>query len=277
MHVITLATCHNRRDMTLQALKDLHAQELPRSITIEHVIVNDGCTDNTAEAVSEYYPDVEVLTGTGQLYWAGGMRFGWHQSVSRKKFDYLFVYNDDIRLHKNSLSSLIETSVQFKKDGGSFSHAVSGAFCSSDGNVTTYGGVVAKSRLNPLRFVKVDPRNDNYQIVDTVNMNACLISSDALELVGFLSPFYEHSGADYDFGLKLRTAGGTVNKNQDNFIDKETSLIDAYKVVLSKKREPFMQRYHYYKSHGGVFWIFNFVKFYLSFPFYFIIKKYLRF
>ena len=121
MRIVTLATCHNRREKTLSALNDLYAQELPESVNVEHVLVDDGSTDGTAAAVAERFPDVEIVPGAGKLFWAGGMRYGWEQAVRGKMFDYLLVYNDDVRLETSALQQLLETSEEYGSTGASLS------------------------------------------------------------------------------------------------------------------------------------------------------------
>ena len=278
MHIVTLATCHNRRVKTLNALSDLYAQKLPQSVTVEHVLVDDGSTDGTAKTVHEQFPDVEIVQGAGDLFWAGGMRHGW-QVVSGKTFDALFVYNDDVCLEKDALLRLIETSQQFIKDGGVAEHAVVGAFRSDGAHVTTsYSGLLSTSWWHPLRFKRVDPPVQGYHIVDTLNMNSALIRREALTKVGFLSDYFIHGGADFEFGIKLNKSGGAVilasnyigvcNRNQehDNFLNHCLSLYDCYHWILDVRREPISQRMKYYRLHGGVLWPLLWVAPYITLP-----------
>lgn len=287
MHIVTLATCHNRRVKTLSALSDLHAQKLPRSVTVEHVLVDDGSTDGTTKAVGKQFPNVEIVQGTGDLFWAGGMRHGW-EVVSGKTFDALFVYNDDVHLEKDALLRLIETSQQFIRDGGVAGHAVVGAFRSDDAFMSTsYSGAVRSSWWHPLRFKRVHPPVLGYKQVDTLNMNAALIRHAALTKVGFLSDYFVHRGADFEFGIKLNKSGGAVilasnyigvcNRNQyeNNFLNHCPTLYDCYCWLLDIRREPIRQRMKYYREHGGLFWPLLWIAPYISLPIkYFALKTF---
>ena len=51
--------------------------------------------------------------------------------------------------------------------------------------------------------------NGHIQTADVCNMNAVLISN-ALKNVGFLSSFFIHSGADFEYCLRLRKSRGSV-------------------------------------------------------------------
>lgn len=275
MRIETLATCHNRREKTLQALVDLHAQQLPDGVEMGHTIVDDGSSDGTSEAVKKTFPDVEIVHGDGGLFWAGGMRYGWNESVKDKSFDYLLVYNDDVCLHADTVARLLKTGRTYLDNGGKKAHAVVGAFKDGDGK-TSYGGVVRHSLWHPLRFRQVDPPEVGYMFVDTMNMNACIVSKAAVEDVGFLSDFFKHSGADYEYGLKLRKSGGVVllisgyvgecNRNDEKGSSSESgvSLLERWRRLVSTKEQPPKQRAKYYKEHGGPFWLLYFLLPYIT-------------
>lgn len=286
MHIVTLATCHNRKVRTLSAQKDLHEQVLPDNVNLTHVLVDDGSTDGTTQSVQEHYPDVEIVKGSGDLFWAGGMRHGWEQAVKQKEFDYLFVYNDDVHLIPEAIARLIETSLQYSKDGGASAHVVVGAFSNSDGSMTSYGGLLRASCWHPLRFRRVEPPDEDYITVDTMNMNGCLISKEALNKVGFLSEYFEHCSADYEYGLKLHKARGSVilasgyigtcerNDPEGMSLQKGISFLESYRRLLSIKEQPLGQRFKYYSNYGGRLWPLLWLMPYITQPFKYIKNKY---
>lgn len=275
MRIETLATCHNRREKTLQALTDLHVQELPEGVEMRHTIVDDRSTDGTSSAVNAVFPDVDVVHGDGDLFWAGGMRHGWNESVKKKSFDYLLVYNDDVRLHRDAVARLLEAGYAYTRDGGVRSHAVVGGFMDDEGN-TSYGGVVRSSQWHTLRFKQVEPPAKGYAQVDSMNMNACLISKEALAHVGFLSKYFKHTGADYEYGLKLRAHGGSVliareyigicrrNEVKGSSAESGIAISDRYKRLIGVKEQPPLQRMKYFKKYGGKLWFMLFVLPYFS-------------
>lgn len=284
MHIVTLTTCHNRRDCTLAVLSDLHAQDLPAGVTLAHVIVDDGSSDGTAEAVRARFPDVEIVPGDGQLYWAGGMRHGWTQSASRKAFDYLFVYNDDVRLDKSAIADLVKSSLSLMERRAE-PHVIAGSFRSADGRATTYGGRRRSSLWHPLKFAHLVEPDGTLQRADTLNMNGALISRSALSRVGFLSDYFVHSGADFEFGLKLRKAGGAVfvserhigrcdlNPETNALPEHSRTLKDGLRRLFDRKREPFRQRLHYYRRHGGLLWPVYWVAPYITIWFRHVLKS----
>ena len=65
--IAILITCHNRRDTTLTCLSNLTQQTLSSTV----YLVDDGSTDDTSLAVQSQYPDVNILSGSGSLFWGG--------------------------------------------------------------------------------------------------------------------------------------------------------------------------------------------------------------
>src|SRR5579875_4150500 len=85
--VAVLMTCFNRREQTLRCLQHLFAQTALTQISLHVVLLDDASTDGTAEAVREAFPDVQLMRGTGQLYWNRGMRMAFAEAL-RRGFDF---------------------------------------------------------------------------------------------------------------------------------------------------------------------------------------------
>jgi len=263
--------------MTLQALDSiLNQQFLSKDIEMDVCLVDDGSIDGTSSLVREKFPNVLILQGSGNLFWAGGMRFGWNQYVKNQYFDYLLVFNDDIVLYSgvlNKLVSLAESSDGEQKRGlvlvGSFKDPTTG-------NVT-YGGVNNSSWWHPLRFTQVEPSDDPIECL-TFNMNFALINKYALSKIGFLSPSFQHAKSDFDYGLRLRAAGGKVvimpgyaGECKRNFEDldaniSDVSLRDRWNKLLGVKKQPPYERAVYYRRHAGFLWPLYWVLPYLRIP-----------
>jgi GT2 family glycosyltransferase len=273
MNIIALTTCHNRCDLTIRALKSILEQELPTDCNLNICLVDDGSKDGTTKAIQKEFPCVEIIQGDGNLYWAGGMRFGWDNLVKHKTFDYLLVFNDDVELYANAITNLIKTA-KLLNDNGYQKYCVVGAFKDSNSGKTTYSSLVRSSFWHPLRFRKIDP-SESIQFGDTLNMNFALISSSALNSTGFLSPEFRHAQADYDFGLRLKSSGGFVvlapnyvgecvlNKEMGRLALSKFSGLQKWSHLVSLKQHPFREAAIYCRRHGGCFWLLFFISPYI--------------
>lgn len=264
MDIIALTTCHNRRGLTLRALRTLLNQNVPSGYRISICVVDGGSTDGTADAVEAEFPQVALLRGSSDLYWAAGMRFGWERYVRRRDPDYLLAFNDDISLYAFALERLLAVGGKLESQNCD-AYAVSGAFVNPASGATAYGGAVKSSWWHPLRFRTMSP-SDVPQECDTVNMNCTLISRRALHLTGFLADDFVHARADYDFGLRLIRGGGravlapgyigecSVNDCAGTSLQRDISISEQWRRLTGVKEQPFRERAVFFRRHGGRFW-----------------------
>jgi GT2 family glycosyltransferase len=116
----------------------------------------------------------------------------------------------------------------------------------------------------------IEPNGDVQQ-ADAFNMNAALISRSALDRIGFLAPYFVHSGADFEFGLRLKQAGGVIlvapgvvgscspNPLSDPLQPLPLGIQGRLRYLFDPKREPPRQRWAMYRRHGGPFWLLLFL------------------
>ncbi len=176
MRVAVLMTCHNRVDMTMECLRRLlKASECCANVAFHIFLVDDGSTDGTSEKVRTHFPNVSVIQGTGDLYWAAGMRLAWETAIKQGAWDAFLWLNDDALLTEESLLRLCE-----KMSTGNI---VVGNITDSSGN-QIYG-------LNPNGLF---------------NGNCVLVSHGAYECLGMICGDYHHAWADSDYAQRAMKA-----------------------------------------------------------------------
>ena len=108
-NIAVLLTCHNRKTKTIACLSSFFKATIPTEYELDIFLMDDGSADGTGEAVIELFPQVKVLKGDGNLFWAGGMRLAWKTAMSEKLYDAYLLINDDVVLDPDFFMYLLET------------------------------------------------------------------------------------------------------------------------------------------------------------------------
>jgi GT2 family glycosyltransferase len=98
---------YNRRETTLQALRSLKRIDTA-GLQVHIIIVDDGSTDGTSDAIERDFPDVQIVKGDGTLHYAAGTNRGISAALQRDP-DYIVTMNDDAIYHDQFLQRLITT------------------------------------------------------------------------------------------------------------------------------------------------------------------------
>lgn len=104
--VEVVAAVHNRKQLTLQCLKSL-SRINSSGVSVHSVIVDDGSTDGTSDAIRTQFPDVEIVQGDGNLWYTEGTNVAIRAALKHDP-KYLLLINDDQVFDENFLIYLIE-------------------------------------------------------------------------------------------------------------------------------------------------------------------------
>jgi GT2 family glycosyltransferase len=275
MTIAALLTCFNRKQKTLACLNNLSKQVLRPGIKVDIYLTDDNSSDGTAAAVREQYPSVNVLDGTGSLYWAGGMRYTWRKALEGN-YDFYLLLNDDTVLFENAIQSLVDT---FQNNPYAPQRAICiGSTSDPATGKMSYGG----SCLYKEKVWKSKPVYDAHQYIncDFANANILLVPKTVVEKIGILSDEYTHSLADYDYTLQARKVGfgvvqvpgflGTCTDDHgNNWKSQKTSLSDRIKYLKSPKGLAYKEYLHFIQKHFPASRNSEFIKIWLKtfFPF----------
>lgn len=228
MKLFVISACHNRRDLTVQAV--LGAWEAAECAGLELVftLFDDGSTDGTGEAVRALPCPATIIEGDGDAFWAKSMAIA-EQHVLEQAADEDFVVwlNDDVDLDVDAFERAMAarptraTAVLV----GSMRDPRTGAL--------TYGGHrLWNRRIHPIKTVIVEP-TDTLQSIDTFNGNLVFFPAVVLRQYGGIDGAFIHAAGDIDIGLRFTKAGvpiyllpGTYGSCPRNRIVHETPLED---------------------------------------------------
>ncbi len=104
---------HNRRELTLLCLRSL-ARINKERFDIRIVIVDDGSTDGTSEAIERDFPSVEVVKADGSLWFTEGTNVGVRRLLEDNP-DYVLMINDDQVFDENFLETMVETAEKYPR------------------------------------------------------------------------------------------------------------------------------------------------------------------
>jgi GT2 family glycosyltransferase len=99
----------NRKDLTLLCLRSIKRLRTD-GIEIHVLIVDDGSTDGTFEAVSREFPDVEIVKGNGNLWFTEGTNVGVRAALKHDP-DFVLMINNDQVFDDRSLEFMVETAL----------------------------------------------------------------------------------------------------------------------------------------------------------------------
>lgn len=259
MKIAILLTCFNRKEFTLKCLDALHKALALSKDKLEYSIylTDDGSTDGTSLAVLKAYPSVNVLSGTGNLYWAGGMRNSWNEAL-KNDYDGYLLLNDDTFVFENLFLEILKgidfCIKNFNKNGiliGSTKDIVS--------KKLTYGGSVFTNKLKGA--YKMLMPTMNYQECQLGNANIMFVHKDVVNSFGILSDKYTHGVADYDYtfyAFKEKTpvivlpnffGYCSVNiQNKNKFFLNLKSIKERYKYLISPTGLALKDNLHFQKK-----------------------------
>lgn len=106
-NVTAVIPIHNGREETLLFLESMTRVSYP---ALEIVVVDDGSTDGSAEAIADRFPQVRIIKGDGTLWWAGATNLGVRDALVYGA-EFILTINNDNLVSPGFLEPLIDTAL----------------------------------------------------------------------------------------------------------------------------------------------------------------------
>lgn len=192
---------HNRLEFTERCLAQLRNQTYSE---VAVVVVDDGSSDGTRSHVLAHNPEVTVLEGDGNLWWAGATNMGVrHVLANAAAEDYILTLNNDTLFEPDFIANLVVAAGLRKR---------------------TLIGSVTKSAVEPGHVVdagiRIDWKNAKFSQltvgsttqevveVDVLPGRGTLIPIEVFRTIGlFAERFLPQYGADYEFSWRAKRMG----------------------------------------------------------------------
>jgi GT2 family glycosyltransferase len=188
--IYILLPVHNRREITRRFVTCL-AEQSYRYFHL--VLIDDGCSDGTAQMVRDSIAELTVLRGQGSWWWAGSLQQGylWLKDRPVPGDDLVLIINDDTEVDPDFL----ENAVALLR-GRQRTMLLARGYCREDGTLQDAG-------------VHADWRSFTFETTTEPERINCFSTrglfmkvSDFTALGGFHPGLLPHYASDYEFTIR---------------------------------------------------------------------------
>jgi GT2 family glycosyltransferase len=238
---------------------------------VEVIIVDDGSTDGSAHRIKEQFPRVIVLSGDGNLWWAGATNKGATEALERGA-RFIFTCNNDVLLDREVISSSVDCALEA---GNALVGAV--VFFQQDAARVWFAGArFDRSTGDILLDTEMWPESEGPKPSQMLTGMGMLIPADLFRDVGgFDSDAFPHYLADSDFSLRAAARGYQLLVSPGSRIYNDVSsawsvrefergrLGFLLEMLLSMRSAYWVKaRVRFYRRHWGPGWLRALVRLY---------------
>jgi len=213
---------------------------IPDSYTLDIVCVIDGSTDGTQQMLSEKFPSVHIVQGSGNWWYTRSMNEGFKYAVKNLSPDFLLTLNDDLELKENYLSALLGAFSHIKQDCllGSIS------LSSEKPHVITFSGTregkIPYQWKPYLNFMSAVDPNKLTGVIPSKELpgRGMLIPSHILKELNYFDERFPQYHSDFDFCLRAAKRGYPIFVSYDAVLYShvlKTSDSTTFKKISTKK------------------------------------------
>ena len=103
--IVVIIVNWNKKKDVIKLLSSLKHIDYDNFFT---VVVDNASKDDSVESIGRLFPNVELILNSTNLGGSGGFNIGIDYVRKNKKFDYIWILDNDAVVEKNTLSELIK-------------------------------------------------------------------------------------------------------------------------------------------------------------------------
>lgn len=197
----------NQKAMVLECLESFLGSSYAQA---HYIVVDNGSTDGSVEAIREAYPDVELVVSAENLGVAGGYNLGIRVALASGA-PYVLVTNNDVIVAPDMLAALVDMMEEHPEVG-----MIMPKIYHYYGDQSRLWCTGARWRRFPpsVKMMGSDARDSErwsrVRALDYAPSCTLMIRAQVLEEIGGFDEAFFFYNDDWDFSLRLRQAGYTI-------------------------------------------------------------------
>jgi GT2 family glycosyltransferase len=242
---------YNKRNDILDCLKSIFNLEYPE---IEVIVVDNGSTDGSPEAIKSEYPDVHLVECKKNLGVAGGRNIGIKYADQNFNYKYLLFLDDDIVIDKKALTEMV---CSFYKDKSIGIVAPKCLMSKTPGVIGYAGGMSVNLFSGKITNIgggeKDEGQFDKTGFISSCG-GLCLISKELINQVGiFDEKFNPYGWEDVDLSLRARQKGFKIFYNHKAVIYHKGGKKGRGKAINEYEFSKSNNYFYLIKKHSNLF------------------------
>ncbi len=106
MNILIIIVTWNKKNYVLDLLNSITTLECS-NYYIDILVVDNASEDGTAEAIKKDYPQVNLICNPENIGGTGGFNTGLEWAFTKDNYQYLWLLDNDVLVHKNALVELV--------------------------------------------------------------------------------------------------------------------------------------------------------------------------
>jgi len=192
----------------------------------EIIVVNNASTDGLPQLLATKFPEITVVNLPENRGVGGALSAGIEYAAGTKKYDWVWLFDDDSIPGDDTLELLLAGLHQFNGDAGRL--ATLAPVCQDEATKMSFPGLMWQRG----RIVKAPIKSDqSVTLVDLVVSSGTLIRREAIEAVGLPRADFFMDFVDFEHCLRLRQHGFRIGMVRDSHLNHAVGEPTTFKIL----------------------------------------------